>query len=63
MKMSFKNFVLVMMGTSLIGISIGFVLGYFFGVFYNNMYLVYISAPIMGVGSAFLIIGAIYNRN
>ena len=63
MKISFKNFALVMMGTSLVGISIGFVLGYFFGAFYNNIYLVYITAPIMGLGSIFLIVGAVYNKS
>ena len=62
MRISFRNFALVMMGTSLVGISIGFVLGYFFGAFYKNIYLVYITAPIMGFGSAFLIIGAMYNK-
>ena len=63
MKMDFKSFASILAGMSLIGFSIGFILGYYFhGEFQTNLWM-YLSAPWLGLGSGLVIYGTLYGRN
>ena len=62
MKMDFKSFASILAGMSLIGLSLGFVLGYYLhGQFQTNL-LMYLSAPCLGLGSGLVIYGTLYGR-
>ncbi len=63
MKMKFRAFASILIGMNLVGVSIGFIIGYYFHLDFDNRYWMYLSSPIMGLGSGLVIYGALYKRN
>ena len=59
--MEFKKFFYVIIGVALIGISIGYVLGFYMSLL-NNSFLFYVAVPIMAIGSFITIYTTIYNK-
>ena len=62
MKLGFTSFATIMIGMSLIGLSLGYILGYYIHREVNIDYWIYISAPTLGLGSALIIYGALFKR-
>ncbi len=62
MKLRFASFATIMAGMSLIGFSVGYILGYYVHREVNIVYWVYVSAPVLGFGSALIIYGALFKR-
>ena len=58
--MSFKPFILSMIGLALIGISVGYLLGYYVHKYTLNEYLFYIPVIIMGVGCVLVIYATLF---
>ena len=63
MKMDFKSFASILAGMSLIGLSIGFILGYYLHGQSQTYLWMYLSAPFLGIGSGLVIYGTLYRRN
>ena len=63
MNMNFKSFASILTGMSLIGLSIGFILGYYFHGQSQTYLWMYLSAPCLGLGSGLVIYGTLYGRN
>ena len=63
MNMDFKSFASILTGMSLIGLSIGFNLGYYFHGQSQTYLWMYLSAPCLGLGSGLVIYGTLYGRN
>jgi hypothetical protein len=53
--MKFKSFILSLVGIALIGVSIGFVLGFYTHKYLLNNYLFYLPVLIMGIGCVLII--------
>lgn len=65
MKIKFKAFTSILVGMTLIGLSIGFLIGYFIpDIVPENQktYWVYIAAPILGIGSGLVMYGALFEE-
>ena len=61
--MDFKSFASILGGMVFIGVSIGFVLGYYmYGALQTNLWM-YLSAPCLGLGSGLVIYGTLFGRN
>ena len=63
MKMEFKSFASILTGMSLIGLSLGFILGYYFHSQSQTYLWMYLSAPCLGLGSGLVIYGTLYGRH
>ena len=63
MKMSFKSFASILAGMSFIGVSVGFILGYYIYDQTQTYLWMYLSAPCLGLGSGLVIYGTLYGRN
>ena len=64
MKIKFKAFTSILVGMTLIGLSVGFILGYYFSGYIAGKYWVYSAAPILGIGSGLVMYGALFeDRN
>ena len=61
--MGFKSFASILAGMSLIGVSIGFILGYYISDQTQTYLWMYLSAPCLGLGSGLVIYGTLYGRN
>jgi hypothetical protein len=63
MKINFRSFASILAGMFIIGISIGFLLGYYIhGESQSNLWM-YLSAPSLGFGSGLVIYGTLFGRN
>ena len=62
MKIKFKAFTSILVGITLIGLAIGFLVGYYFHMDIPGQYWMYISAPILGVGSGLVMYGALFEE-
>ena len=60
--MQFKKFFAVIIGIILIGISIGYVLGFYVSFFLKKEFLFYLAVPIMALGSFITIYVTIDNK-
>ena len=60
MKIKFKAFTAILVGMTLIGLSIGFLVGYYFNMNISGKYWMYLSAPALGTGSALVMYGALF---
>ncbi|MAR30478.1 MAG: hypothetical protein CMG24_06095 [Candidatus Marinimicrobia bacterium] len=60
MKIEFKAFTSILVGMTLIGLGIGFLVGFYIPNILSNIYWVYLSAPILGLGSGFVMYGALF---
>ena len=57
--MKFYSFLIILLGVNLIGISIGIVIGYYI----NEYYWVYLSVPILTIGSLLMMYGTLNKEN
>ena len=60
MKIKFKAFTSILVGMTLIGLAIGFLAGYYIDSIIIDGYWMYLSAPILGIGSGVVMYGALY---
>ena len=63
MKIRFKPFACVLAGMCFIGISVGFILGYYIHAESQTYIWMYVAAPFLGFGSGLVIYGTLYGRN
>ena len=63
MKMNFKSFASILSGIFIIGISVGFVLGYYIHAESQTYIWMYLSAASLGLGSGLVIYGTLFGRN
>ncbi len=63
MNMGFKSFASILGGMSLIGFSVGFLIGYYISGELQTSLWMYLSAPCLGLGSGLVIYGTLYGRN
>ena len=63
MKINFKPFAFVLGGMCLIGISIGYILGYYIHTYTQTSIWMYVAAPLLGLGSGFVVYGTLYGRD
>jgi hypothetical protein len=57
--MKFYSFLIILLGVNLTGISIGIVIGYYI----NQYYWVYLSVPILTIGSLLMMYGTLNKEN
>ena len=62
MNMRFKSFASILAGMSIIGFSVGFLLGYYVSGELQTSLWMYLSAPILGLGSGLVIYGTLYGK-
>ena len=60
--MKFSSFLFILLGINLIGVGIGSVIGYHLNERFNDYYWLYLSVPILAVGTILMMYGAL-NRN
>ena len=60
--MRFSSFLCIFLGINLIGVAIGCVIGYHLNERFNEYYWLYLSVPILTVGTLLMMYGAL-NRN
>ena len=63
MNINFKSFASILTGMFVIGISVGFVLGYYIQGESESSLWMYLSAPCLGIGSGLVIYGTLFGRN
>ena len=61
--MKFCTFLIILLGVNLTGISIGIVIGYYINQSFNHYYWVYLSVPILTVGSLLMMYGTLNKEN
>ena len=57
--MKFSSFLIILLGVNLTGISVGIVIGYYI----NQYYWVYLSVPILTIGSLLMMYGTLNREN
>ena len=57
--MKFSSFLIILLGVNLTGISVGIVIGYYI----NEYYWVYLSVPILTIGSLLMMYGTLNREN
>ena len=57
-----KTFLCVIIGMTMLGLSIGFLIGSYFQFATTNKVYAYISAPIFGLGSGLVLYGTLFGR-
>ena len=62
MKINFRAFTSILVGMTLIGFGIGFLIGYYIPSMTSYGYWVYLCAPILGLGSGFVMYGALFKE-
>ena len=63
MKIKFKAFTSILVGMTLIGLSIGYLIGYYIPEIVpdnQKIYWVYIAAPLLGLGAGLVIYGTLF---
>ena len=61
--MNFNSFFYIFMGMTTLGISIGYVVGFYIGKHALNNYWFYCSVPIFIVASFFIVYGALFIKD
>ena len=61
--MNFKVFALIITGMCLIGMSLGYVLGFYLRNIFGSNYWAYLGAPLLGIGSGLVMVGALFNKH
>jgi len=61
--MSFKIFASILTGMCLIGMSLGYVLGFYLGNVFESNYWAYLGSPLLGIGSGLVLFGALFNKH
>ena len=62
MKIKFKAFTSILVGMTLIGIAIGFLVGYYVNMDLSGRYWMYIASPVLGIGSGLVMYGALFEE-
>ena len=62
LKIDFKPFAYIMSGITLIGFSIGFIVGFYIHDQLETFFYMYAAAPCLGIGSGLVIYGTLYGR-
>ena len=62
MKIKFTAFTSILLGMTLIGLAIGFLVGYYIPTIMLNGYWMYLSAPILALGSGLVMYGALFEE-
>ena len=62
MKIKFTAFTSILVGMTLIGLAIGFLIGYYISTVRPNEFWMYLSAPILGMGSGLVMYGALFEE-
>jgi glycerol uptake facilitator-like aquaporin len=62
MKIGFKAFASILGGMSVIGFSVGFLVGYYISGESQSYLWMYLAAPLLGTGSGLVIYGTLYGR-
>ena len=62
MNINFRAFTSILVGMTLIGLAIGFLTGCYIYSITPGGYWMYLSAPILGLGSGFVMYGALYKE-
>tara|TARA_B100001778_G_C18430906_1_gene557788 strand:- start:8 stop:211 length:204 start_codon:yes stop_codon:yes gene_type:complete len=60
--MNLKSFLLVLIGVGLLGVSAGYVLGFYLHRIVNENYWFYLSVPIMAISSFMIMYGALFSN-
>ncbi len=60
--MTFRYFAAILLGMVLIGLSLGFVLGYYAHHVLHSPFWAYLAAPVLGLGSGLTVYGSLYRR-
>ena len=60
--MKFSSFLCILLGMNLIGVGVGSIIGYHLNERFNDYYWLYLSVPILTVGTLLMMYGAL-NRN
>ena len=60
MNINFRAFTSILVGMTLIGLAIGFLIGCYVNSIMPDGYWMYLTAPILGIGSGFVMYGALY---
>jgi len=63
MNIKFRAFAAILIGMTLIGSAIGFLIGYYFHMDVTGKYWMYIASPLMGIGCGLVIYGSLFERN
>ena len=63
MNIKFRAFASILIGMTLIGTAVGFLVGYYFHMNLDGKYWMYIASPIMGIGCGLVIYGSLFKRN
>ena len=63
MNINFKSFASILLGMAIIGMSAGYILGYYIHAHTGTYLWMYLSAPILGLGSGLVIYGTLFGRN
>jgi len=63
MKIKFTAFTSILVGMTLIGLAIGFLVGYYISnISHDTDYWMYLAAPILGIGSGLVMYGALFEE-
>ena len=63
MKINFRAFTSILVGMTIIGLAVGFILGYYIPFrLTNSQYWMYLSAPLLGIGSGLVMYGALFEE-
>tara|TARA_B100000029_G_C17202246_1_gene824828 strand:+ start:526 stop:723 length:198 start_codon:yes stop_codon:yes gene_type:complete len=63
MKIKFKGFVLILSGMSIIGVAVGMMVGYFLNEVSGSHSIIYLSTPILMIGSLLVTYGSLFYRD
>ena len=61
--MNFKSFLLVLIGIGLLGVSAGYVLGFYLNRIVSENYWFYLSVQLMAISSFMIMYGALFSNN
>ena len=61
--MNFKSFLLVFIGIGPLGVSAGYVLGFYLNRIVSENYWFYLSVPLMAISSFMIMCGALFSNN
>ena len=61
--MNFKSFIYILIGMSLMGLSLGYVLGFYIHKHNSNNYWFYMTVPLFGIASLLIIYGALFLKD
>ena len=61
--MNFKSFIYILIGMTLLGLSLGYVLGFYIQKHSHNNYWLYLTVPLFIIASLLIIYGALFLKD